>query len=155
MTGVAMATTKRRGYAHNTAVPVERTQQEIRRVVMAHGAHGFVLAEGFDSDRGLPSGMVQFNIGGRIVRMVRRYPPKGFGTERQRDQEWRRSWRALLLIVKAKLELVAAGDSTVDREFLADVMLPDGSTVADHALGALRDAYASGEMPRLLPGGTP
>jgi len=68
------------------------------------------------------------------------------------DAEHRRRWRALHLIIKAKLEIVASGDSSFDREFLADIMLPDGGTVGGHMLPQVAEAYASGKMPKLLPG---
>ena len=35
----------------------------------------------------------------------------------------------LLLVIKAKLEAVASGISTIEKEFLADIVMPDGSTV--------------------------
>lgn len=60
---------------------------------------------------------------------------------------------ALHLIIKAKLELVASGDTTFDREFMADIMLPNGSTVATHLIPGIVEAYASGKMPLLLPAG--
>ena len=64
--------------------------------------------------------------------------------------EERRSWRALLLIVKAKLEMIANGGSSAEREFLADMLLPNGETVATAILPGIAKSYASGEMPRRL-----
>lgn len=32
------------------------------------------------------------------------------------------------------------------------ILLPDGSTFADHALPRVRDAYRSGRIPPLMPG---
>lgn len=60
------------------------------------------------------------------------------------------TWRRLVLVVKAKLDLVADGGSTIEREFLADILLPDGRTV-HQALGPqLADSYSNGHMPPLL-----
>lgn len=42
-----------------------------------------------------------------------------------------RRWRALLLVTKAKFEAVASGISTVEREFLADLVLPNGRVVQE------------------------
>jgi hypothetical protein len=71
---------------------------------------------------------------------------------RNAEQVEREHWRALLLLVKAKLEFVAGGLSTVEREFLAHVVLPNGSTVGDEIAPRLEQAYATGSVPLLLPG---
>lgn len=55
-------------------------------------------------------------------------------------------------MIKAKLEAVDAGISTVEEEFLAHVMTPDGSTVHEWLAPQLEHAYASGQMPALMPG---
>lgn len=73
----------------------------------------------------------------------------------ERRREWeqacRAKWRALLLIVKAKLEAVAQGISTVEREFLADVVTINGQTVQQLYGGdVLRLAEAEGAKPLLL-----
>jgi hypothetical protein len=61
--------------------------------------------------------------------------------------EERRRWRAQLLLVKAKLEMIATGDSTVEREFLADMLMPNGKTVGSQALPALAESYRTGTAP--------
>ena len=77
-----------------------------------------------------------------------------FSGLQQREQlaaaEWDRRWRALLLLCKAKLELVASGHSNFEREFLADILLPNGETVADAMVPRLELAYRDGTMPLLL-----
>ncbi len=67
------------------------------------------------------------------------------------EQEVRRRWRSLALFVKATLEAVEAGIITFDRAFMAHLMLPDGRTVAQHLQPRIETAYATGEMPALLP----
>ena len=44
------------------------------------------------------------------------------------EQACRQRWRALLLIIRAKLEAAEAGISTLETEFLANIVLPDGRT---------------------------
>jgi hypothetical protein len=66
------------------------------------------------------------------------------------EAEERRRWRAQLLLIKAKLEMIATGTTTVEREFLADMLMPNGSTVGSQALPALARAYETGKMPSLL-----
>lgn len=71
------------------------------------------------------------------------------------EQEIRRRWRSLLLVVKAKLTAVADGISTVEREFLADLVIPTGQTLAEWLAPQLEAAYAHGGVPALLPGTEP
>ncbi|MCF7821873.1 MAG: hypothetical protein K9M17_05480 [Mariprofundaceae bacterium] len=68
------------------------------------------------------------------------------------DNDWRQAWRALNLVVKAKLEAVESGITTFEDEFLAHIMLPDGSTVGHLMRPQLEAAYDSGSMPKGLPG---
>lgn len=57
----------------------------------------------------------------------------------------------MYLIVKAKLEAVEAGISTVEREFFYDVVLPDGRTTWEWMAPQIEAAYQTGEMPAMLP----
>ena len=76
-------------------------------------------------------------------------------TEQQAYAAWeqacRSRWRALYLIIKAKLEAIEAGISTVEREFFYDVVLPDGRTAGEFLAPQIEAAYETGEMPPLLP----
>ncbi|HWF01594.1 MAG TPA: hypothetical protein VG248_17460 [Caulobacteraceae bacterium] len=47
------------------------------------------------------------------------------------EQACRQKWRALALVIKAKLEAVSAGITTVEDEFLAQTMMGDGRTVGE------------------------
>ena len=67
------------------------------------------------------------------------------------DQASRQRWRALLLVIKAKLEAVTAGISTIETEFLANIVLPDNSTAGEWMIPQIDQAYRTGEMPPLLP----
>lgn len=131
-----------RRYAEDTKVPVERSRAELEQLILRHGASQITL--GVDTDQGLA--LVQFRIGERYVRMRFEVSKK--------PQEARRKWRQMLLITKAKLELVADGGSTIEREFLADVMLPNGTTVGEALAPQLVGAYKNGKMPPLLGDGS-
>ena len=87
-------------------------------------------------------------------------PHTDTGRERYQEtvyKEWekacRQRWRALLLVVKAKLEAVDVGITSFDEEFLAFTVLPDGSTAGDWMLPQIESAYDVGEMPKMLPAG--
>ena len=59
-------------------------------------------------------------------------------------------WRALLLVVKAKLEAVEAEIATFEEEFLPHIVLPNGRTVGEMALPEIERAYQGGRTPALL-----
>ncbi len=145
-------------YAKNTSVPVDRSRAEIEKLLKAHGATAFAYAE----DRG--RFRLAFRIAERSVQMELPMPtmrefartPTGktrtsSGVSEHFNREVRRRWRALLLVIKAKLEAVATGISTIEREFLADVLLPDGRTFGAWYEGQC-SALDVGEMPPLLGG---
>jgi hypothetical protein len=95
-----------------------------------------------------------------IERTLKRYGATAFayGWDEQvatvMEQACRQRWRALSLVIKAKLEAVEAQISTVETEFLAQIVLPNGSSVGEWAAPQLALAYASGQMPALMPGGS-
>jgi hypothetical protein len=153
-----------RRFAEGTKVAIETTRMELEKVLRAYGADALVM--GWEGDRSV----IAFRLRGRQVRytvdrpsatesVVSSYPS---GKPRPRHlyaeaiaAEHRRRWRALLLIVKAKLELVATGDSEFEDEFLTHVMLPDGTTVGEWIAPQLDQTYESGQMPALMPGTRP
>lgn len=148
-----------RRYAEGTSVPVEKSKADIERLLRNHGATGMLTA--WDDDRGIS--VVQFRLEGRMVRMqvldpdVGEYRVSPGGVRRSGEQarsaamrEHMRRWRALMLVIKAKLELIEGGGSTAEREFMADLLLPDGSTLGDNIGPKLEAAYKSGKMPSLM-----
>lgn len=157
-----------RKYAEGTEVPVEKSRDELEKLLDRHGATEVMLHR--DADRTT----IIYRMNQRMVRQVVEYPeaqlykqhtPKGRhwpvtrsaeDVKRMQEAEWRRRWRAQVLILKAKLELIASGGSTFEREFLADTLLPNGETVGEAMLPRIAEAYTTGQMPRLLlgPGGS-
>jgi hypothetical protein len=65
-------------------------------------------------------------------------------------QEQRQRWRALLLIIKAKLEAVDSGIVSLEDEFLAQTVLHTGQTVGDYIKPQLAAIYKGENVP-LLP----
>lgn len=124
---------------------VANTRIEIERVLERAGAAQLLTGH----DRQTGEGFIGFTLGGRQYKFT--LPRRG--GKRNAEQLERERWRALLLVVKAKLELVAAGMTTIEREFLAQVVLPDGSILGDAIEPQIAEAYANGAMPRLLPAG--
>lgn len=130
-------------YAAGTSVSTERSRVEIEKTLRRFGADRF--AYGWAADQ---AEQIEFRITGRTVRLTLPIPdpeavefthsPAGRErTQLQAQKAWedevKRRWRSLLLVVKAKLTAVADGISTLEREFLADVVLADGRTVQETA----------------------
>jgi hypothetical protein len=67
------------------------------------------------------------------------------------EQACRQRWRALALVIKAKLEAVESGITSFEDEFLAHVVMPDGQTVGAHIKPRIAVAYAQDSMVSLLP----
>ena len=147
-------------YARNTTVSAMRTRNEIEETLERYGADGFAYA----AQGNLAT--VIFAMANRRIRFVLelpdpedfRYtnhsPPRERSERAQReahDQACRQRWRALLLVIKAKLEAVTAGTSTIETEFLANIVLPDNTTAGEWMLPQIDRAYRTGEMPPLLP----
>jgi hypothetical protein len=70
------------------------------------------------------------------------------GSKAKAEAATRQRWRAVVLVLKAKLEAVASGISTLEAEFLANVVLGNGLTVGQAILPRLTEVVSSG---RLLP----
>lgn len=81
------------------------------------------------------------------VRVVRSKAAIEFGGKPARQR-----WRALALAIKAKLEAVETGIATFEEEFLNYIVLPDGVTVGEFIRPQIETAYATGTMPKMLPG---
>lgn len=136
-----------RVYAQDTKVPVDQSRLELERFVVGRGATRFV--SGWDQEGG--SLVSWTNSDGRMVKM-KLAQPKSSGSAARDDRTRRARWRALILIVKARYAAIDAGISTFEHEFLANIMLPDGSTVVDAVRPQIAEAYKSGKMQKLLPG---
>lgn len=144
-------------YAEKTSVAWERSRSEIEQHLSRHGADGFAYAQ--QGDRAV----IGFTIKNRTVRVELALPGPKFGittpagrtrtpsqASEARAQEVRRRWRSLALVIKAKLTAVADGISTVEREFLADVVLTDGRTIGEAFRPQLEASRAAG-VPLLPP----
>jgi hypothetical protein len=146
-------------YAAQTEVPADRSRGEIEATVRRFGAHGF--AYGWQGSTAL----IGFELGERKYQFTlplpdpnaREFRLSPTGRERtaraiegEYNQAVRQRWRALALIVKAKFAAVEAGISTVEVEFMANTVLPDGRTVGEHTLPAIAQAYADNTVPSML-----
>lgn len=149
-------------YAERTDISPEKSRAEIEKLLKKYGATSFVF--GWSDGGGRET--ILFEVKGRRIRMevplpqiadFRYTPERGLArsTQSQREaheQAVRQRWRAFALIIKAKLEAVESGITTIDDEFLAHVIIPNGQTLREWVQPQLDAAYQSGAMPPLLPG---
>lgn len=148
-------------YAEKTSVSVSKTKADIEDLIHKAGAGQFV--SGYKENMAV----IGFSLANRQIRFVLPLPDKQeqkfwFTPERRTkrsekqayeawEQACRSRWRSLYLIIKAKLEAVNSGISTIEREFFYDIVLPDGKTVGEFMAPQIETAYKTGEMPPLLP----
>ncbi len=157
-----MRTTKPTAYAANTSVSAARSRCAIEELLRKHGATDF--GSGWVQGMTLHA-FVMFDLHSRRVKFLLPMPdPKDFavtGVKRKRhlapkqreaacEKEERRRWRALCLVIKAKLEAVASGITHFEEEFLAHIVLPDGRTAGQFMLPQIAEAYTSRRMPPML-----
>lgn len=148
-------------YAENTSVSVEKSKAEIERILQRYGADQFI--SGWDQE----TAYIGFRMAARMVKFTLPLPPKdsdeflktpGRRTKRSPhkaiaawEQACRQKWRALALVIKAKLEAVEAGITEFEDEFLAHILLPNGQTAGEFLKPQIDIAYETKAMPKLLP----
>lgn len=153
-------------YATGTSVSSERSKMEIEATLRRYGADQFV--SGWKDG----AAMLGFRMGNRMIRFVLPLPAPGefavtIATRRGREyerrrsdvaaaaaceQEGRRRFRALALVIKAKLEAVESKITTFEEEFLAHIVLPGGDTVYQQTRQRIAEACDTGKPPELLLG---
>jgi hypothetical protein len=147
-------------YAEDTKVSVEKSQADIQQLLKRYGASGFMF--GWDEDQN--GAVIYFRAHGRHVRFWLPLPERRevattpTGKQRSKaqidkavEQAERSRWRALHLVIKAKLEAVETGIVSFEDEFLSHIVMPDRKTVGEHLRPQIADAYEHGQMPALLP----
>lgn len=150
-------------YAQNTKVASASTLTEIQSLLARRGVRDFgqMTSDG--------AATVFFRKDGVNYKMSLPYPDPDSTefthtpqTQERRAEEtrWRfyeqevnRRFRALLIVIKAKLVAVDEGIVTFESEFLAHAVLSDGRTMMEHAQPALEAAGSGGPMTLALPGG--
>lgn len=152
-------------FATKTEVPAEKSRAEIEKLLLRYGADQFMY--GIKPE----AAVIAFRAMGRHIRFILPFPSpterrfthvkranRYYEEERTEiqaraawEQEVRSRWRALALVIKAKLEAVESGIAEFEDEFMAHVVLPNGQTMAEHARPLIARAYESGQMPPLLP----
>jgi hypothetical protein len=165
-------------FAAHTSVAVDKTKGELERLLVKHGAaqygtahddaNGFAVVYFALGGRQIrlqipipkPDAYADPKLGSWQNKRANHATPQTWDrlgeasraqwVREQWEQACRTRWRCMLLIVKAKLELIGMSLSTIDREFLADITLPDGRSVGEWLKPGIEKAYLGGAMPRML-----
>lgn len=135
-------------YAEGTKVTVDSSRGEITGILAKHGVQrmGWMASpEGDQLMFELAGGSYRLDIRKPSMAEVRALYPNAYDHQAKLDAEWRRRWRANVLLLKAKLEFVAAGDTTLDRELMPFRLLKGGKTV--------EEVMVAGGLPALMAGG--
>ncbi|GJD92874.1 hypothetical protein [Methylobacterium iners] len=151
-----------RRYAADTSVSTDKSIAEVRTTVRRYGATEFAHME---SDT---QAAITFTMRGRRILFRLTMPdPKSRAfthTEARRqartpaaareawEQACRSRWRALALVIKAKLEAVEVGIVVFEDEFLANTMPPGASVTFGEAVReSMALAHERGELAPLVP----
>ena len=147
-------------YASGTEVPTDRSRSEIEKTLRRYGASQFAYA--WDDSHAI----LGFTAHQRQIRFViplpdpndRAFTVTDTGRARSAtaaadayERAVRQKWRVLALVIKAKLEAVESQLVAFEDEFLPFTVLPGGQTVADVIRGGVAEAYATKQVPALLP----
>jgi hypothetical protein len=147
-------------YAAQTEVSSDKSRLEIERTLSRYGATSFMYAQTQDH------AVIAFEMIGRRIlfklampnRKDKKFTLTPTGRFRSAtsaaeayEQAVRQRWRALALVIKAKLEAVECGISEFESEFLANIVLPGGGTAGDFLIPQIARAYETGEMPKMIP----
>ena len=147
-------------YASKTTVGTDQSRHEIEKTLLRYGADNF----GYLTSPG--EAMVAFTAHERQIRFVLPLPDRNSrefthsperravrsttAAEAAYEQAVKQRWRALLLIVKAKLEAVQSGLMEFEQEFLPYTILADGKTVYEATRAAIETQYRTGQATTLL-----
>lgn len=145
-------------YAAKTDVTSERSRGEIEKTLARYGATHFAYMAEPGAAR------LAFQADGRQVRFKIPMPDpdsrefthhsRGPRTAAARtaayEQATRQRWRALSLVVKAKLEAIESGIASFEQEFYAHTVLPSGRTVFEETGEQVAHMVATGMPGRLM-----
>ena len=149
-------------YASKTKVSSDKSKREIERTLTRYGATEFMYGTK------AAWAVIAFKMLGRQIRFMLPLPDRNdaefteymqgnkvylrvpSAADNLYEQAIRQKWRALALVIKAKLEACESGIAEFEDEFLAYVVLPNGKTMGEFARPQIAHAYDTGTMPPLL-----
>ena len=145
-------------YASKTDVTSDRSRSEIEKTLSRYGATHFAYMTEPGAAR------IAFQADGRQVRFTiplpdpdarefthhSRGPRTPAAREAAYEQSTRQRWRALALVVKAKLEAIESGIATFEQEFYAHTVPPSGRTVFEETGEQVAQMIVTGMPGRIM-----
>jgi len=131
-----------RVYAEGTTVSADTSAAEIQKMLKGLGAERIGMMSSATET------IIVFEVRQCMYRIST--PPTKTRPRVTKEQLEREAWRALVLLVKAKKVAIEQNITTVEKEFMADTVMPDGSTLIDHHKAIVTHNYSEGGAPRLL-----
>lgn len=142
-------------YAKNTTISVEDSQADIQNLLRKHGATKF----GIDYNHNA----VLFELNKRSIRINLPMPVRDDYSitlagqkrndaqiDKMYDQAVKQKWRALLLIIRAKLEAIESGITTMEDQFLSYMLLPNGQLLGDYIKPQLENVNIFPQLPEKI-----
>jgi hypothetical protein len=146
-------------YAANTQVTSDKSRTEIERTVKRDGATRF----SYMTDES--SATIGFTIKDRSIRFVlplpdyndddfrltanKQYLRSDSAHDELYEKAVRQKWRALALVIKAKLESIEVNISTLEQESYANTVLPNNQTIYEYTHLQFGMAIAQNDMKAL------
>lgn len=143
-------------YAADTEVPVVKTKAAIETLLVQHGAKAYHTGWNETHDK------LEFHLHDQLLRFVlprpnpsdkkithdrRGYLRPPAARQRVLDQLDRQRWRALYLVIRAKIEAVEAGIAIFEQEFLAFIVGPNDLTIGDILIPRIQAGTAFRALP--------
>jgi hypothetical protein len=137
-------------YAEGTKVPVTKTRGEMQALLEQHGCSAFGWEKKPEGDSlfwALRGMQFRIEIKRPTAEQVQRIVTERYRRPQFRDPaedaetEYRRRWRANLMLLKTKLEFIADEDDGLFTELLPYAVLRSGQTIGESA--------SAGELPML------
>lgn len=136
-------------FAQRTKVDSNRSKVEIESMLRKRGASSCLSGEHQGQF------MLVFEMRDRRLKFIMPLLTAGRGVaETKAKAENRRRYRALLLVLKAKLEAVDSKIVEFESEFLAHIVFAGNETVGERMVPQMRAALVDKELPPLLGAGS-
>ena len=148
-------------YAEGTGVSPDRSREEISNLLKKFGARNFTYGDIEEKN----AAVIAFKLNERSYRFLINFPRledfKFTPSQRRRSPEQtqvaqmqavREHWRAMVMVVKAKLIAVENRIESFEEAFLNYTVMPNGQTVQEWLEPQLEAAIKNKKMPPQLPG---
>jgi hypothetical protein len=135
-----------------TSVAITKSQEEIRKLIMAHKGFGVAFVSEHDPQGEMPP---QEGFHAKVMIENKPYSVRIVATlkkSRDMDKEARRVWRVLYYHMKSVFEAADSGVMEFRELMLPYILMPNGTTISENILPQL-DAKLAGNPERLLSAG--